>query len=157
MPFLVRSVLKLAPRVVVSCGITWPRLVPFLPQEKTPYLLLWCNGPVEGGTLCLRVDDGTSGRNVDNNALSFEWPVDAALLVGWYSSRSVVTRGWNRCCLRVKLLTYRACLQIIRRSRLIEIERTDERLQYIRLWIEILAPLSKVNLTHLFGISMTNN
>ena len=45
------------------------------------FTMFWCNGPVEGGTLSLRVDDGTSGRNVDNDALSSEWPVDAALLV----------------------------------------------------------------------------
>ena len=49
--------------------------------SKKP-MTLWCNGPVEGGTLCLRVDDGTSDRNVDDDALSSEWPVDAALLTG---------------------------------------------------------------------------
>ena len=37
--FPVRSVLKVAPRVVVSCGIICPRLVLFLPQKKTQYLL----------------------------------------------------------------------------------------------------------------------
>ena len=35
-------------------------------------VLLWCNGPVEDGTLGLRVDEGTSGRNVDDDALSSE-------------------------------------------------------------------------------------
>ena len=56
---------------------------------------VWCNGPVEGGTLGLRVVDGTLDRNVDDDELLSEWPVDAALLAGWYSSRSVVTRGWS--------------------------------------------------------------
>ena len=37
--FFVRSVLKLALRVVVSCGIIYPRLVLFLPQEKTQYFI----------------------------------------------------------------------------------------------------------------------
>ena len=45
-------------------------------------LIFWCNGLVEGGTLGLPVDDGTSGGNVDDDALSSDWPVDAALLVG---------------------------------------------------------------------------
>ena len=45
-------------------------------------IMLWCNGPVEGGTLGLRIDDVTSGRNVDDDVLSSDWPVDAALLVG---------------------------------------------------------------------------
>ena len=28
---------------------------------------VWCNGPVEGGTLSLHVDDVTSGKKVDND------------------------------------------------------------------------------------------
>ena len=35
----IRSVLKVAPRVVVSCGIIRLRLAPFLSQEKNQYLL----------------------------------------------------------------------------------------------------------------------
>ena len=38
MSFVVRFVLKVAPRVVVSCWTIWPWLIPFLPQKKTQYL-----------------------------------------------------------------------------------------------------------------------
>ena len=51
-------------------------------MHRRQLVTLWCNCPVEGGTLGLRVDDGTSDGNVDDDALSSEWSVDAALLAG---------------------------------------------------------------------------
>ena len=53
----------------------------------------WCNGPVRDRSLCLQADIGTSGRIIDDDALSSCWTGDDAVVVGSYSSRSVVTRG----------------------------------------------------------------
>ena len=54
---------------------------------------------------------------------------------------------------RIEKLRYKVHLQIKERSRLIEIERTEKRLQCNNKWIVSLAPLSEVSLTHSFRIS----
>ena len=51
---------------------------------------------------------------------------------------------------RIEIVTYRTHLQIMERSRLVEVERTDERLLYNNIWIGSLALLSEVGLTHSF-------
>ena len=55
--------------------------------------IFWCNGPVGDCSLCLQADIDTSGRIVDDDALSSCWTGDDAVVAGSYSSRSVVTRG----------------------------------------------------------------
>ena len=55
--------------------------------------VFWCNGPVGNRSFCLQADVGTSGRIVDDDALSFRGTSDAAVVAGSHSSQSVVTRG----------------------------------------------------------------
>ena len=57
--------------------------------------MLWCNGPVRDRSLCLQADVGTSGRIMDDDALSSCWTGDDAVVADSHSSRSVVTRGWS--------------------------------------------------------------
>ena len=56
-------------------------------------VIVWCNGPLKGCTLDLQVEVGTSGRIKDDDALSSCLTGDDAVVAGWYSSQSVVTRG----------------------------------------------------------------